>query len=217
VLDPFCGCGTTIDAAERHGRQWIGIDVTHVAVGLIKHRLTDTFGDKVTYKVVGEPTDLEGARQLASEDRFQFQAWALGLVGARTAGSDKKGADKGIDGKLLFRDGPDVRTVVLSVKSGKPKATDVRDLRAVIERDDAAIGALLTLEPPTKPQETEAAIAGSFESDGFGKFPRLQIHKISDLVEGKARLEMPPRGTDTTRRRADAYEAQIETDQLTLD
>jgi site-specific DNA-methyltransferase (adenine-specific) len=107
VLDPFCGCGTTIEAAQRLKREWIGIDITHLAVGLIKSRLFGAFGlkQKIDYNVIGEPTDLEGARQLATDnERGQFELWTLGLVGARRA--DKiKGADKGIDGVLTFQEG----------------------------------------------------------------------------------------------------------------
>ena len=107
VLDPFCGCGTAVAAAERLERIWIGIDITHLAIGLIKHRLHDTYGDAVRYQVVGEPVSLAGARQLAEENRFQFQWWALGLVNARpTPGQQKKGADRGIDGRIYFHDEP---------------------------------------------------------------------------------------------------------------
>jgi SAM-dependent methyltransferase len=106
VLDPFCGCGTTIDAAQALGRRWIGIDITHLSIGLIKHRLAGRYGLEIasTYRVVGEPTTVDDAAVLAREDPFQFQAWALGLVDARIAGSDKRGGDKGIDGRLYFHD-----------------------------------------------------------------------------------------------------------------
>ena len=103
VLDPFCGCGTTIDAAQKLGRRWIGIDVTHLAVSLIKHRLRDTYETSIDYEVVGEPTSLDGAQALAEQDRHQFEYWALGLVGARPQ-QTKKGADRGIDGRIFFHD-----------------------------------------------------------------------------------------------------------------
>ena len=104
-LDPFCGCGTTVQVAQRLNRRWIGIDITHLAIGLIKKRLSDAFGPeiKATYDVIGEPTDYEGAAALAAEDKYQFQSWALGQVGARPA-DPKKGADRGIDGRLYFHD-----------------------------------------------------------------------------------------------------------------
>ena len=164
VLDPFCGCGTTIDAAAQHlSRAWIGIDVTHLAIGLIKVRLRDTYGDVVPYAVVGEPTTAEDAAELAESNKYQFQAWALGLVGARPAGGVKKGADKGIDGRLYFHDGSQsTRQIIFSVKGGKLKATDVRDLRGVIDREKADIGVLLSFEPPTQLMRTEAASAGFY-------------------------------------------------------
>lgn len=148
VLDPFCGCGTAIDAAQRLNRRWVGIDVTHLAIGLIKHRLQDTYGEKIAseYRVIGEPTDLDGAAQLAREDPWQFQAWALGLVGARTATSAKKGSDKGIDGRAYFRDdvSGDVKQIILSVKAGKTGSGHVDQLRGVVEKEGAAIGALIS-------------------------------------------------------------------------
>ena len=105
VLDPFCGCGTTIDAAEKLGRKWIGIDITQLATSLIKNRLRDTYGDKIEIITVGEPVTPNEAYMLAEQDKYQFQWWALGLVGARPV-EQKKGADHGIDGKILFRDDP---------------------------------------------------------------------------------------------------------------
>jgi DNA modification methylase len=217
VLDPFCGCGTTVAAAQRLKRRWIGIDITHLAIGLIKHRLRDTYGPGVenTYKVIGEPVDLDGARQLASEDKFQFQWWALGLVGARPV-EQKKGADKGIDGRLFFHDegaGGDTKRIVLSVKGGHLKATDVRDLRGVIEREKAAIGVLISLEPPTGPMKKEATNAGFYTSPwDQGKYRRLQLRTIEELLNGKS-LDYPAKTqtnvTHKKARKASAQEKQI--------
>jgi site-specific DNA-methyltransferase (adenine-specific) len=207
VLDPFCGCGTTIAAAQRLGRRWIGIDITHLAITLIKHRLRDTFGDQVakTYKVVGEPVSLPDAQALAEQDRYQFQWWALGLVGARPV-EQKKGADKGIDGRLYFHDdvkGGETKQVVFSVKSGHATVSQVRDLRGVLDREKAAIGVFITLEEPTQPMQREAAGAGFYESTWMGKkYPRLQILTVAELLEGKA-IDMPPvRHTSITFKRA---------------
>ncbi len=184
VLDPFCGCGTTIEAAQKHGRKWIGIDITHLAIGLIKTRLRDAFGDLARYEVVGEPTTAEDAATLAESDKYQFQWWALGLVGARPV-DQKKGADKGIDGRLYFHDGSkETRSIVLSVKGGKLKATDVRDLRGVREREKAEIGVQLSFEPPTKLMRAEAASAGFYESP-WGKHPRIQLLTVAELLGGK--------------------------------
>jgi len=196
VLDPFCGCGTTIDAAQRLKRRWVGIDITHLAIGLIKHRLQDTYGDKIatTYSVVGEPTDLAGAAQLAKEDPWQFQAWALGLVGARTATSAKKGSDKGIDGRAYFRDEADgkAKQIILSVKAGKTNSGHVDQLRGVVDKEGAAIGALISFQVPTKPMRENAASAGHYVSPGWNQpYPRIQLLSVSDLLSKKTRLEYP--------------------------
>ena len=250
MLDPFCGCGTTIAAAQRLNREWIGIDVTHLAVGLMKLRLKDSFGmlpisekraassqspkgtniiaqgkaegrhpgnetqadsdpegveqraaanvaplqgandnaddspgfhpgllsssPSVTggyYRVIGQPEDLDGAKELALNDRYGFQWWILPLIGARALGAEKgqkegkKGSDKGIDGIMVFTDDNSgkAKRVIVSVKSGHPSVTHIRDLGHVIDRENAAIGVYLTLEPPTKPMLTEAAEKGQFK------------------------------------------------------
>jgi len=190
VLDPFCGCGTAISTSQRLKRQWIVIDITHLAIGLIKSRLRDAYGDhiKETYTVTGEPTDLSSAKSLAQQDPFQFQWWALGLVGSRQA-AQKKGADKGIDGQLFFHDrhGGTTQKIILSVKSGHLKPDDVRSLLGVVNREQAAIGVLITLHPPTRPMKADAASAGFYEAVEWNRqlFPRIQILTIADLLEGK--------------------------------
>jgi site-specific DNA-methyltransferase (adenine-specific) len=173
-------------------RRWIGIDITHLAIGLIKKRLDDAFGEEVrkTYEVIGEPVDLPGAQKLAEEDKFQFQSWALSLVGARQAGGVKKGADRGIDGRLIFFDenkpGRREKQIIISVKGGGVQVKDVRDLRGVIAREKAEIGALISMEPPTKPMLKEAAEAGFYQPPGLAdKFPRLQILSIAEMLAGK--------------------------------
>ena len=137
ILDPFCGCGTAIAVSQRLNRQWIGIDITHLAITLIKHRLQDAYGTEARYKVIGEPEAMPDAVALATQDPYQFQWWALGLVGARPV-ERKKGADQGIDGRIFFHDeGKHGRTkqVILSVKSGHLKLSDLRDLRGVLQRE----------------------------------------------------------------------------------
>jgi hypothetical protein len=194
VLDPFCGCGTTIDAAEKLGRQWIGIDITQVAISLIKNRLRDTYGSKLKINVIGEPTSLADAEKLAKAEPFQFQNWALGLIGARPAGPPKKGADQGIDGKILFRDDPKslkLEQIIISVKGGKLKATDLRDLRGVIDREKAVIGVLISINKPTRAMEKEAVSAGFYEHKLNGKkFPRLQLRTLDQLMNCKG-IERP--------------------------
>jgi len=194
VLDPFCGCGTTIAVAQRLNRRWIGIDITHLAVTLIKHRLRDAFGDQVSYKVVGEPVSLPDAETLARQDPYQFQWWALGLVGARPV-EQKKGADKGIDGRLYFHDeeeGGKTKQVVLSVKAGHTGVAHIRDLRGVIDRENAEIGVLVTMQEPTPQMRAEGADAGFYHSPGWRKnYPKLQILSVSDLLAGRG-IDMPP-------------------------
>jgi DNA modification methylase len=203
VLDPFCGCGTAVASAQKLGRCWIGIDVTHLAIGLIKTRLLDSFGDKAEYDVIGEPTTVEDAATLAEEEPYQFQAWALGLVGARGAGPIKKGADKGIDGRLYFHDEAKGKTkqVVISVKAGKLHANYVRDLGGVVASEKADIGVLISFDKPTKAMRAWAAGQGFYESP-WGKHPRIQLLTVEELLGGK-RIDMPDvRGANVTYKRA---------------
>ena len=205
VLDPFCGCGTAIAAAHILERQWIGIDITHLSVALIKYRLSDMFGLKarVDYRVIGEPEDVEGARYLAETDsregRFEFQFWAASLVHAQPPGGTegsrqgRKGKDRGIDGVITFLDGIDqYKRIIAQVKSGKVSSRDIRDLAGTIDREKAALGVFITLEPPTKDMVTEALSAGVYQSLGWqNEYPRLQILTIEELLEG-AEVQMPP-------------------------
>jgi DNA modification methylase len=285
VLDPFCGCGTTIDAAEKNGRDWIGIDVTQLAISLIKNRLQDTYGRRLKFesssrrepapsakseignrkseidqsgltsaatavsspsppqkeeragvrrpivsnsnplaqilsplgrdegeenislvRIIGEPTTPNEAATLAEDDKYQFQWWALGLVGARPV-EQKKGADHGIDGKILFRDDPKAakpEQIIIQVKGGKTGVKDVRDLRGVLDREKAAIGILISLQPATSPMETEAASAGFYEhKTNRQKYPRLQLRTVKELMEGQG-IERPSTvaATDETFKKA---------------
>jgi DNA modification methylase len=220
VLDPFCGCGTTVAAAQALKRPWIGIDITHLAIGLIKHRLRDAYGPGVmkTYQVIGEPTDIGGAKQLAEDNKYQFQWWALSLVHARPA-DEKKGADKGIDGRIYFHDegaSGKAKQIILSVKGGQLKATDVRDLRGVIEREKAALGVLISLEEPTAKMRAEAASAEFYTSPwDKGKYPRLQLRTVEELLGGKG-IEYPAKmQTNVTHKKAPKAKA-IQKKQLSL-
>jgi site-specific DNA-methyltransferase (adenine-specific) len=195
VLDPFCGCGTAVAVAQRLNRRWIGIDVTHLAISLVKHRLQDAIGEEVAkaYDVIGEPVDAAGARALAEQDPYQFQWWALGLVGARPT-EKKRGADKGIDGRLFFHDdveGKSTRQIILSVKSGNLQIAHVRDLRGVVDREQAAIGVLIALQEPTKSMKAESAGAGFYDSPWGTKHAKLQVLTVERLLQGE-RIDMPP-------------------------
>jgi len=213
VLDPFCGCGTAVAVAQRLNRRWIGIDITHLAIGLVKHRLLTAFGSSVAFDVVGEPTTVEDARQLASENPYQFEWWILGLVGARPA-EKKLGPDKGIDGRLFFHDEggrtPKTKQIVISVKSGKVMPAHVRELRGVLAREDAEIGVLLTMNAPTREMQKEAATAG-FYTSAWGQHPRLQILTVEDLLAGR-RIDYPaPFSSNVTIKKAPVVRPRGET------
>jgi site-specific DNA-methyltransferase (adenine-specific) len=192
-MDPFCGCGTAIIAAQKLSRRWIGIDVTHLAITVMRKRLEDSFPG-IKYEVVGEPKDLEGAKALARQDRYQFQWWALSLVNALPQGGErKKGADEGIDGVISFvddRKGTAGR-VIVQVKSGHVGVRDIRELKAVI--GDENLGLFITLEPPTEPMRVEATTAGFHSSPLWEReFPRIQIFTVAELLDGH-QPELPSR------------------------
>lgn len=196
VLDPFCGCGTTINVAERLHRRWIGIDITHLAIALIKNRLHDTFGPELSpYEVIGAPRDLASAHALAKQDRYQFEWWALSLIGARPAQDKKKGADTGIDGYInFFDDGSGkAKQIVVQVKSGHVTVSQIRDLKAVVDREKAVIGVFVSLESPSKPMKQEALAAGYYAPQHLAKehtAPKIQIVTIAELLDG-AEIKYP--------------------------
>ncbi len=186
VLDPFCGCGTTVHAAQKMGRRWIGIDITHLAIGLIQRRLIDAF-PQAAFEVLGVPKDIGGARELARSDKYQFQFWALSMVEAQQFKGGRKGADGGVDGYIYFKpDGKSHEKAVISVKGGGNVGVGmIRDLIATIERERAKVGVLLTLEDPTTTMRKEAAAAGFYKTDMLGDFPRIQIITVENLFEGR--------------------------------
>jgi site-specific DNA-methyltransferase (adenine-specific) len=185
VLDPFCGCGTTIHAAQKLKREWIGMDIAHLAISLIEKRLNDAFPG-IKCEVHGTPKDVEGARALAAQDKYQFQWWAVSLVNAVPFGGKKKGADSGIDGLIYFKpDGKTTEKAIVSVKGGdNVSVAMVRDLGHVVDREKAKMGVFITLADSTGPMRTEAVKAGFYETP-YGKFPKLQIATIAELFEGK--------------------------------
>ena len=200
VLDPFCGCGTTVHAAQKLKREWIGIDVTSLAIGLIKDRIRRAFPD-VEFEIVGMPKDLDGAHALADQDKYQFQWWAVQLIpDAQPYGGKKKGADSGIDGLFYFK--PDLKSTekgIISVKGGGNVSVPmIRDLAHVVKREKAQMGIFITLADPTKPMLTEAVKEGLYETV-FGKYPRLQIVTIEQLLRGEI-PKMPPADVSSLRR-----------------
>ena len=207
VLDPFCGCGTTVQVAQRLNRRWIGIDITHLAIGLIKKRLDDGFPNqnppiRSTYEVIGEPTDYAGAADLAEENKYQFQWWALGQVGARPT-EQKKGADRGIDGRLYFHDDDSGKSkqIIFSVKAGGVTVSQVRDLRGVLDREKAEIGVFICFEKPTKQMRHEANEAGLYTSVDRSTYPRIQILTIQEILDGK-QPDYPRHRVDATFKKA---------------
>ena len=203
VLDPFSGCGTSIAVAQKLNRKWIGIDITHLAINMHKYRLKDMFNLEPgkDYQVIGEPQDLAAAQQLAREDRYQFQWWALSLINARPLGGEagsrtgKKGSDKGIDGQIPFIDDQKsrIKYVVVQVKSGHVNSAHIRDLRGTLEREEnSPIAVFLTLEEPTSEMIKEAVSAGFYTSALWQRdYPRIQILTVQELLNG-ATVNMPP-------------------------
>ncbi len=216
VLDAFAGCGTTIEAAATLNRQWIGVDITHLAIALLKYRLADAFGDDVKYEIIGEPKDAAGATALAAQDRYQFQWWALSLIRARPYQGKKKGADEGVDGLIYYQDvDPDkpkkmlTQKIVVQVKSGKVSVKDIRELKSVVEAQAAVIGVFITLNRPTQPMVKEAAAAGRFQwlHVSHTTYPKIQIRTIDELLAGGG-IEYPQTPVDVTFRRAERAASQ---------
>lgn len=185
VLDPFCGCGTAIHAAQKLGREWIGIDVTHLAISLIEKRMKDAFPG-VAFTVEGTPRDLSAALDLAERDKYQFQWWAVSMVDALPYGGRRKGPDGGIDGIIYFKpDGRRTEKALVSVKGGRNVGVQmIRDLHSAMEREKAPMGVFITAATPSRPMEMEAAAVGRFHAEATGRsYPRLQILTLAELFQ----------------------------------
>lgn len=189
VLDPFCGCGTAVHAAHKLGRNWIGIDITHLAIGVIEQRLHNAFPG-IVFAVEGAPKDLASAQDLAKHNKYQFQWWACWLVKAQPYQGKKKGADSGIDGLIYFRDDDGLaKKMIVSVKGGDNiNVGMIRDLKGVVEREKAQLGLFITPTPPTQPMIKEAVTGGYYESPHFGQYPRIQLLTVEGLLD---RTERP--------------------------
>ena len=194
VLDPFCGCGTAVDAAQKLGRRWIGIDVTHIAIGMIEDRMRSGYPG-IAFETIGVPRDIDSALRLAADDKHQFQQWACWKVGGYPR--DKKGGDKGVDGwfNYLTDDagvgGGRIATGVISVKGGEHLNPGmVRDLGRVMERDRHAFGLFIVAAMPTKGVRDEIASHPLIETQ-FGRFPAMQVVTIAELIHGPA-PKLPP-------------------------
>lgn len=185
ILDPFCGCGTTVESAERAGRQWIGIDVAVHAIKVIEARLGDLAeetGKQLNYDMEGMPRDFASALKLAQKDKYQFQWWANYLFNPHALREQKKGMDRGVDGELFFPNGPGRPwgRMLTSVKGGEQVGPAmVRDFARVLEREKAQLGLFICLYPPTKEMTREAAGVGPADVV-HGDIPRLQIVAIEE-------------------------------------
>ena len=186
VLDPFCGCGTAVHAAQKLGREWIGIDVTHLAIGLIEKRMSDAFPG-LQFEVKGRPQSLASAQDLAKRDKHQFELWALSVVDADPWKGGRKGPDGGIDGIIWFKpDGKKTEKAIVEVKGGATGVKDVGRLAQVMQREGAKIGVLLTAQIPTRAMERDAAAVGVWENEYTGrKHARLQIITLAELFQNK--------------------------------
>lgn len=191
VFDPFCGCGTTIYSAIKNDRQWIGCDIAILSIKLIREQLSGERFRLVEghhFEVDGIPTSVEGAQELFKRDPFQFQHWVVERIGGFPM--QKKTADRGIDGRVYFETREGLEEVILSVKGGKLRPTDVRDLRGVMEREGSAMAGFLSLQEPSKKMREEAAEAGMYEYGGV-TYPRMQLLTVGDILEGKRDFHMP--------------------------
>ena len=194
VLDPFCGCGTTIDAAQRLGRQWIGIDITFIAVDLIEKRLRHIFGAGITktYEVFGIPRDMGGAQSLFRHSPFDFERWAVSLVNAQP--NDKQVGDKGIDGVARFYLEKNIYgRLLVSVKGGKTVGPQfVRDLIGTVQTQRAQMGVLITMAEPSPDVLDAVNHGGTYKWPMNNQtYPRFQVLTIRELLSGN-RPKMPP-------------------------
>jgi DNA modification methylase len=185
VFDPFCGCGTTVEAAIKNHRQWMGCDIAIHSIKLIQDTRIQKYGfnENEEYIIEGIPQSTEQAQYLFEQDPFQFQYWAVEKTGGFC--SNKKTADKGIDGRIYFEADGTLCSMVLSVKGGNVKPGDIRDLRGVLERENATeLAGFICLKEPTKAMTQEADAAGYYEYQGV-KYPRIQILTIQDIFDNK--------------------------------
>ncbi|PZU64979.1 MULTISPECIES: DNA methyltransferase [Sphingobium] len=192
VLDPFCGCGTAVDAAQKLGRHWIGIDITHLAIGLIEKRLREGYGEAARFETIGSPRDLASAQRLAVDDPHQFQHWITLKLGGWPWMGGRKGGDEGVDGYFYYvGEGGQTQTGVISVKAGhNVNPAMVRDLGRVMQRDGHRIGLFVCAAAPTRGMEQEADSHGLVQTE-FGRFPALQIFTLAELFADR-HPRLPP-------------------------
>ena len=198
VLDPFCGCGTAVHAAESLGRQWIGIDISRFAVGLINERILSNFKgvlSQTDIELSGQPETIEDARKLAESDRFEFEKWACGKIGAHgmAARVGVPGADGGIDGIIEFyaiKDGkPKKQAAIVQVKSGRVTPDSVRALDTVVRRSGSLSGIMVCFAERMRTVENQRG--HEVWSDDYRTYPVIQGFSVEDLIAGQ-RPNLPP-------------------------
>ena len=191
VFDPFCGCGTTIYAAHETNRNWIGCDIAILAIKLIREILTEKYRLKedTHFDVQGIPGSVEAAKELFDSDPFQFQHWAVERAGGFP--TQQRSNDKGVDGRLYFETKDGLREMVISVKGGTIRPTDVRDLRGVLEREDnAKLAGFISLHAPTRAMRDEASRARKYSYNDI-EYDRMQFLTIEDMLVGKREFHTP--------------------------
>lgn len=189
VFDPFCGCGTTVHAAQKLNRNWIGIDITHLAIGLIEYRMKHAFN--LTPKIIGVPSTFSDAKELSRRDKFQFEAWAVTRINGIKP-NEKQTADRGIDGRGYIYLGknskgdPNYAKVIVSVKGGDNLTPSmIHELKGVVEREKAVFGIFMCIKKPTQGMIKEASIGGLVTTPAGQEYPKIQIYTIQDYFMGK--------------------------------
>lgn len=208
VLDPFCGCGTAIEASYK-SRKWIGIDLTYQAMRVIREERFPKLGLKLDkdYEMVYRPRDITAAEAFAKEQPFQFQDWVIQILHGEV--NQQLSGDKGIDGRLYFRDSSDgpLRPIIVSVKGGKLKAPFIRELAGAVSSERAPMGVLVVIHPHSKQMVRDAARYGFFNCS-HGSFPKIQIVTVKQIL-GEERLDLPPIHRMTWKKRSRRAASQL--------
>ena len=198
VFDPFCGCGTSVHAAESLGRKWIGIDISKFATGLVRDRILYNFKqlnvDDITMR--GIPETIAEARHLAATAPFEFEKWVCGYIGAEGMFREpgEKGADGGVDGVLKFypvREGQKVKPeyAIVQVKGGKVSPDAVKALHETVRRYEATAGVMVCFKDQLGTVENQRTT--STFRDSWGSYPVIQGYSVEALLDENQSLDLP--------------------------